>query len=126
MNTLQYVRPGNGWKPKKSMTFFTKNHVNGKSQQPLYGWLKAEIMMPLDPAVLSHPGEYAADHDLLIAFRSAYDFTTTSLWTPVCRSDIAWNFEYFLVGKDGRPLQRFGRYHGAEKVAPYIDKALAM
>ena len=30
-------------------------------------------------------------------------------WSPVKRSDIAWNFEKFLIGPDGAPVKRYSR-----------------
>jgi len=31
------------------------------------------------------------------------------IWNPVERTDIAWNFEKFLIGKDGEPIQRYSK-----------------
>jgi glutathione peroxidase len=28
-------------------------------------------------------------------------------WSPVRRSDVTWNFEKFLIGKDGVPAKRY-------------------
>ena len=28
------------------------------------------------------------------------------IWSPVTRADIAWNFEKFLINKDGIPIKR--------------------
>ena len=36
MKTLEYVRPGGGFKP--SFTLFEKSHVNGVDRIPLYQW----------------------------------------------------------------------------------------
>ncbi|MDR3763660.1 MAG: glutathione peroxidase [Acidobacteriota bacterium] len=38
---------------------------------------------------------------------------------------IKWNFTKFLVGRDGRVLERFAPTTAPEKVAPEIEKALA-
>uniref|UniRef100_A0A0E9TG24 Glutathione peroxidase n=1 Tax=Anguilla anguilla TaxID=7936 RepID=A0A0E9TG24_ANGAN len=33
------------------------------------------------------------------------------IWSPVCRNDVAWNFEKFLIGPDGEPFKRYsGRF----------------
>uniref|UniRef100_A0A286Y1Q0 Ubiquitin carboxyl-terminal hydrolase n=1 Tax=Cavia porcellus TaxID=10141 RepID=A0A286Y1Q0_CAVPO len=29
------------------------------------------------------------------------------IWSPVCRNDVSWNFEKFLVGPDGVPVRRY-------------------
>lgn len=39
LNTIKYVRPGNGYVPKFPM--FAKMEVNGKDEHPLYTYLKA-------------------------------------------------------------------------------------
>lgn len=31
------------------------------------------------------------------------------MWSPVCRNDISWNFEKFLVSPDGDPYKRYSR-----------------
>jgi glutathione peroxidase len=31
------------------------------------------------------------------------------IWKPVKRTDIAWNFEKFLIGPDGIPIKRYSR-----------------
>jgi len=54
----------------------------------------------------------------------AFDSTTVALWSPVARSDIAWNFEKFLIGKDGEIIERFSRFFPTADIAPFIEKAL--
>ena len=34
--------------------------------------------------------------------------TSSMYWSPVTQNDITWNFEKFLVGKDGLPYKRYG------------------
>ena len=46
------------------------------------------------------------------------------LWTPVARSDIAWNFEKFLVGPDGAPVKRYSRYFDTNDIAADIEALL--
>ena len=46
-------------------------------------------------------------------------------WRPVARSDIAWNFEKFLVGPDGQLIRRYSRYMPTLAIAKDIDAALA-
>jgi len=53
-----------------------------------------------------------------------FDSTTVTLWSPVARSDIAWNFEKFLIGKDGEIIERFSRFFPTADIAPFIEKAL--
>jgi len=43
----------------------------------------------------------------------------------VARDDIAWNFEKFLIGKDGKVIERFSRYYATKDIAAHIEKAIA-
>jgi glutathione peroxidase len=38
--------------------------------------------------------------------------------------DVEWNFAKFLVGRDGRPIRRFGAKDLPEDIAPEIEAAL--
>mmetsp|Transcript_10876 Transcript_10876/g.25441 ORF Transcript_10876/g.25441 Transcript_10876/m.25441 type:complete len:110 (+) Transcript_10876:321-650(+) len=44
LNTLKYVRPGNGFEPK--MDLFAKVNVNGKTADPLFKYVKAAKPIP--------------------------------------------------------------------------------
>ena len=46
MNTLKYVRPGNNFELNPAITVLAKGDVNGANQQPLFKWMKSEIMIP--------------------------------------------------------------------------------
>merc|ERR1740130_1393042 len=82
LNTLKHVRPGNGFELNKAITVMAKGDVNGASEQPLFKWMKREIMIPT-----------GGDDDALVLPRGGFGGTTLTLWSPVARSDIAWNFE---------------------------------
>ena len=47
-----------------------------------------------------------------------------TLWSPVARTDIAWNFEKFLIGKDGQIIERFSRYYPTADIKEWIKKAM--
>uniref|UniRef100_A0A8C1TYA2 Glutathione peroxidase n=1 Tax=Cyprinus carpio TaxID=7962 RepID=A0A8C1TYA2_CYPCA len=66
LNSLKYVRPGEGYKP--AFTIFEKCIVNGSDAHP-------------EPKYL--------------------------VWNPICRNDISWNFEKFLIGPEGEPFKRY-------------------
>jgi len=109
VNTLKYVRPGNNFELAPSISLFTKGDVNGLDAWPLWKYLKSEIMVPSGPK--GDTKENGCDDiDALILPRGGFGGTTISLWTPVCRSDVAWNFEKFLVGPDGAVVKRYSRY----------------
>lgn len=86
---MKYVRPGNGFEPYFQL--LEKVDVNGKDAHPLYVYLKEKLPVPRDDAV-----SLMNDPKFLI-------------WSPVCRSDISWNFEKFLIGADGEPYKRYSR-----------------
>lgn len=81
MNGIMYVRPGNGFRPNFPLT--EKVDVNGARQHPLYVYLK-EFCPPIDQF-----------------FRM---FTEAE---PLAINDVHWNFEKFLLGRDGRIVSRY-------------------
>uniref|UniRef100_A0A7N5ZYH9 Glutathione peroxidase n=1 Tax=Anabas testudineus TaxID=64144 RepID=A0A7N5ZYH9_ANATE len=87
--SLKYVRPGNGFEPKFQL--LEKVDVNGKDAHPLFTFLKESLPFPFD-----EPATLMTDPKFII-------------WSPVCRSDVAWNFEKFLIGPDGAPFRRYSR-----------------
>ena len=123
LNTLKYVRPGNDFALAPSITVFEKTDVNGADAHPLFKWLKSAMMIPSDEMV-DTKGNGVADPDALILPRGKFGGSTVVLWTPVARSDIAWNFEKFLVGPDGKPVKRYSRYFDTNLIAADIDKLL--
>lgn len=123
LNTLKYVRPGNNFECDPTITLFEKGDVNGASALPLFKYLKTSLMIPSGPLGDSK-GNGCDDIDALILPRGGFGGTTVSLWTPVCRSDIAWNFEKFLIGADGEPIKRYSRYFEVGDIAADIDELL--
>uniref|UniRef100_A0A3Q2VHE3 Glutathione peroxidase n=1 Tax=Haplochromis burtoni TaxID=8153 RepID=A0A3Q2VHE3_HAPBU len=87
--SLKYVRPGNGFEPKFQL--FEKMDVNGKDAHLLFAFLKDKLPTPSDDAT-----SLMTDPKLII-------------WSPVCRNDVSWNFEKFLIGPDGVPFKRYSR-----------------
>lgn len=122
-NTLKYVRPGNGFELADTITIFEKTDVNGADAAPVFKWMKSMLMIPSgDMSDTKQAG--CADIDALILPRAGFGGTTVSLWTPVCRSDIAWNFEKFLFDQDGKPIKRYSRYFDTAAIASDIDALL--
>lgn len=89
LNTLRYVRPGNGFIPQAVM--FDKVDVNGENEHPIFTWLKTHLPAPSD-----NPESFMSDPKFII-------------WSPVKRTDISWNFEKFLLSQDGTPVKRYSR-----------------
>ncbi|KAG7215063.1 hypothetical protein INR49_022810 [Caranx melampygus] len=86
---LRHVRPENGFEPKFQL--LEKVDVNGKDAHPLFTFLREKLPFPSD-----EPFALMTDPKLI-------------MWSPVCRNDVAWNFEKFLVGPDGEPFKRYSR-----------------
>jgi len=82
-NSIHYVRPGNGFVTQVHL--MAKILVNGQGQSPLYTWLKSACPAP-SPNFIS--AEFID-------------------WDPVYTNDITWNFEKFLIAKNGKPFARY-------------------
>lgn len=121
LQILQNIRPGNGFVPK--MDLYAKVNVNGGLADPLFKWMRSSIKIPMDP-----PGDSKAngcdDTDLIISPRGAFDGVTISAWSPITRSDIAWNFEKFLFDKAGKLVKRYSRYYPTADIARDISALL--
>jgi len=100
-NSIHYVRPGNGF--VTNVHLMNKILVNGQGQSPLYTWLKSSCGAPSNnfvPAVLID-------------------------WDPVYTNDITWNFEKFLIDKNGKPFARYDSGTDGSLLAGDITKLLA-
>jgi len=117
LNTLKHVRPGNGFVPATGVNLFEKCLVNGSDAHPLFQYLKATLPVPVE--------EDGSASDVLVLPRASYGGTTVALWTPVMRSDVAWNFEKFLVDAKGEPVKRYSRYYDTNKIADDINGLLS-
>jgi len=105
MNALKYVRPGNGFEPKCIM--FNKVAANGEGEHAVFAWLKSAMPLPSDDC-----SSLMGDPKFII-------------WKPVKRSDIAWNFEKFLVDPKGNAYKRFSKSFQTAHLDTEIDKILA-
>lgn len=102
--SLKYVRPGKGFEPK--IQLLEKLEVNGKDAHPLFAYLREQLPSPSDD-----PTPLMTDPKFII-------------WSPVCRNDIAWNFEKFLIGPDGTPFKRYSRKFLTSDIEGDIQKLL--
>ena len=125
LNTLKHVRPGNGFELNKAITVMAKGDVNGASEQPLFKWMKREIMIPTGgdegSCLVDTNDNGCGDADALVLPRGGFGGTTLTLWSPVARSDIAWNFEKFLIDGEGNMVQRYHRYFLVGDIEKDID-----
>merc|ERR1719483_306817 len=122
-NMLKYVRPGNGFEFKGKI--FKKVYVNGSKADPLFKFLKSECPVPHDSGKDSKQNG-ADDSNVLVLPRGGFNETCVVVWSPVCRDDIAWNFEKFLVDKSGKVVHRFSRYFPTKDIATYIQTLTSM
>lgn len=123
LNTLKYVRPGNNFEVNSEITLMQKCNVNGADALPVFKWLKNESPIPFGDWE-DTKGNGCADNDALVLPRGGFGGTTVVLWTPVARSDIAWNFEKFLVDGEGNLVKRYSRFFPTEEIASDIDALL--
>jgi len=103
LNCLKFVRPGSGYVPH--FTLFEKTNVNGDPSQihPVYNYLRAACDQP---ATIIDPTEFI-------------------LWSPVTVKDITWNFEKFLITRQGYPYKRYTPQTNPVLLVPDIQKLLA-
>eukprot|EP00700_Malawimonas_jakobiformis_P002504 EC724274.1.p1 GENE.EC724274.1~~EC724274.1.p1 ORF type:complete len:110 (+),score=28.06 EC724274.1:314-643(+) len=109
MFSLQYVRPGSGFKP--NFPIFGKIKVNGENAHPLYKWLRSQL------PEIQEPGNRAWVTD---------EAPTRLAVKPidVQAAEVQWNFEKFLIDRSGKPVKRFMPQFKPEDVAPEIEKLL--
>lgn len=102
LNTLKYVRPGSGFVPAFPLTQIT--NVNGATGvHPIYNYLK-----PSCPPV-------SADVSVI----------SWIPWRPIATYDIQWNFEKFLVNKQGVVVSRWNSNWDATGIAAAVEQLLA-
>ncbi|XP_023714940.1 glutathione peroxidase 6 [Cryptotermes secundus] len=82
-NGIQYVRPGNGFVP--NFKLFKKIEVNGDNEEPLYTFLKKHC-----PST-----------------RDGFASKDSLFYSPFKVNDVRWNFEKFLVSRNGKPVKRY-------------------
>ena len=84
-----------------------KVKVNGAGAHPIFTWLRESLPNPVDEA----GKEIMGDH-------------TRIAWDPVCRNDLSWNFEKFLINQEGVPVRRYSPKHETIDVAADIEKLI--
>lgn len=104
LNGLKYVRPGGGYEPHENMTIYGKLKVNGNDAHPMYQFLK-DACPPTSEVITE---------------------TSEMFWTPVRINDLVWNFEKFVVDREGRPRYRFhpAAWNDGKLVEPYLKQVL--
>eukprot|EP01006_Ploeotia_vitrea_P022760 TRINITY_DN55180_c0_g1_i1.p1 TRINITY_DN55180_c0_g1~~TRINITY_DN55180_c0_g1_i1.p1 ORF type:complete len:108 (-),score=18.41 TRINITY_DN55180_c0_g1_i1:294-617(-) len=106
MATLEHVRPGGGYKP--NFPIYGKLFCNGEAASPVYQFLREAA--PKTPDVTHCYVCNCAPKSLTTA--------------PVAPGDVQWNFEKFLVGKDGKVVKRYPPITPPKDIAADIEAAL--
>jgi len=103
LNGIKYVRPGGGYVP--SFIIFEKTDVNGDPSQihPVYVYLKS--VCPQPSAVVGQ--------------------LPYIMWSPITPNDITWNWEKFLIDKNGKPFKRYVPQTDPIKIIEDINYLLA-
>jgi glutathione peroxidase len=100
MNVLKHVRPGRGFTPNFELT--EKVKVNGQQEHQLFTTLKNTCPSPIT--------QFAPKYLL------GYDNMDST--------DIRWNFEKFLIDRDGRPLVRYSSEVMPEDIQSDINRLI--
>jgi len=99
LNGVRFVRPGNNFIP--NFQLFEKIDVNGAKEFKLYTYLKKHCP----------PTVTAFNADILF-------------YSPIKASDIEWNWETFLVNREGRVVKRAPPATDPMSLATDIEAAL--
>lgn len=100
-NGIRYVRPGGDFQP--NITLFRRIEVNGVNEHRLYTFLKKQCPPTRD---------FFASTDKLF-------------YKDLRNSDIRWNFEKFLINRQGKPVRRYDPNVKAEELVADIEMLLA-
>jgi len=100
---IKYVRPGGGFEPNFQLS--KKVDVVGQDADPLFQYLIGACPSPMV--------QFLRTKDL-------YFYKE-----PMTSRDLRWNWEKFLIGKDGVPAYRFESAMQPNQMIPYIEELLA-
>lgn len=101
LNGVTNVRPGKGFVP--NFQLFEKIEVNGANEHKLFTYLKRYC--PPTTTVFD---------------------TSLRFYSPIKAGDVAWNWETFLVGADGRVSNRAPPATDPESLEPDIEASIAI
>ncbi|RXG55000.1 Glutathione peroxidase, partial [Armadillidium vulgare] len=100
-NAVKYVNPGGGFEPK--LTYFQKVNTNGAGASEIYTFLKSNCPFISDT------------------------FRDGTYYSPLQVGDVHWNFEKFLLGRDGRVYYRYNpSTYDAKDLIPDIEYLLSV
>lgn len=103
MNGIREVRPGNGFVPGNNFFLTQKYDVNGDAEHELFTYMKG--LCPATSETISS--------------------TSGIYWTPVKQTDISWNFEKFLIDREGKLVKRYSPDFYPQMIANDVNDLLA-
>lgn len=112
LNTLKYVRPGDGYEPK--FTILTKSDINGENEDAVFTYLKKALPVPSD--------DHGGSGDDYISNMSGPRIGF--LYAPIRRTDVTWNFEKFIINQEGEPVKRYSPKFETIGLADDIEKLI--
>ncbi|RZF35043.1 hypothetical protein LSTR_LSTR009635 [Laodelphax striatellus] len=99
-NGITMVRPGNGFVP--NFQLFSKIDTNGHKEHPLFTFLK----------------KYCPPT------RDGYADTKDLFYEPLKNWDIRWNFEKFLINREGKPIMRYDGSGEPSLIGDHIQRKI--
>lgn len=96
-NGIKYVRPGKSFEP--NFLIVHKTEVNGENEHPLYAQLKL----------------YCPPTRLLFSKAS------NLYYSPMHVTDIRWNWEKFLISRNGKPYKRYDSSINPKDIANDVE-----
>lgn len=114
---MKHVRPGNGFVPAFPLT--SKLEVNGANTHPLFRFLRLSLPTRGDR---TYEQDMDEPHGTQIGAAELHNKAIT--YAPLNPTDVVWNFEKFLLNKDGEPIQRFSAKFETIKLKEEIEKLL--
>lgn len=101
--SLKYVRPGNDYEPLFQL--FSKINVNGADTHDVFQYLRDRCVTPRS---------------------DISDELQDVIWEPITVSDLSWNFEKFLINRDGIPVYRYPDKWDPSELVDDIEELLSM
>jgi glutathione peroxidase len=111
LNGIRYVRPGDNFQPK--MKLFKKIDVNGDKEHPLFSYLKVNIVIMVmfyhcyDSFCPNFANYVENVQSCCPSTREYFEEATKLYYTTIRINDIRWNFEKFLINRQGIPVMRY-------------------
>lgn len=107
LSGIRHVRPGSNFQP--NITLFRKIEVNGIREHPLYSYLKVIVCCSITNKTKLTLSSFddVTKQKSCPATRDFFAPPNKLDYGPYRVSDVRWNFEKFLVDRNGKPVKRY-------------------